>query len=378
MPASRLRPFRFPTIALACMALAGCQLWPFNRQDAEAPSRPPAEQAPKGREAPTADSVGRAMSLLQNGEEEQAEALLSRILERRPGDATAKLLLAQIRQPPEELLGESYEEIEVRPGDSLSAIAGRTIDNELLFYSLARLNNVEVPRLLRPGQTLRVPRVEEALREQVEQAGDVSASEVAEPTAPPKLQETARRLIERERHSQAYALLLSAARAGKLEGGGDRLLAQASVALAREACEEDDPERARKILDQASPWLGGEAEAGDFARQQAHVRARFALGEAERALARGDHAAAYETLVAAREQTDDLGETHGSRLERLEAALVEYYHDGAFSAWRDQQVEQAIELWERVVRIDPGFEPALRYLERARTVRQKLEALPED
>lgn len=377
MSVFRSRALRLLTIAFACLALAGCQLWPFKQGDAESPPRPHAEGAPTAGDAPSADPVAQAMTLLQDGEEAEAEALLSRILEQRSGNATVKLLLAQIRQPPEELLGDSYEEIEVRPGDSLSAIAGRTIDNELLFYSLARLNGIEVPRLLRPGQTLRVPRVEEELRKRVEQAGEVS-EEVAESADAPELQETARRLIERERHSQAYALLLSAARAGKLEGEGDGLLARASVALARQACEEDDPERARRILDQASPWLGGEAEAGDFARQQVHVRARFALGEAERALARGDHGAAYETLLAARERAGDLGETHGPRLERLEAALVEYYHDGAFSAWRDQRVEQAIELWERVVRIDPGFEPALRYLERARTVRQKLEALPED
>lgn len=375
MPEYRSQPARLLTITCACLVLAGCQLWPFEQQGEEAP--PPARPVPEATGATVTDSVERAMTLLQDGEASQAEALLDRLLEKRPGDATAKLLLAQIRQPPEELLGESFESIEVRPGDSLSAIAGRTIDNELLFYSLARLNGIEVPRLLRPGQVLRVPRVEEALREQVDQAEKTAASDIRAQDEP-KLQETVQSLVDRERYSQAYALLLSAARAGKLERDGDRLLATAAVALAGDACREDDPESARKILDQASPWLGTDAATGDFARQQAHVRARFALGEAEAALARGEHGAAFDTLIAARALTGDLVETHGPRLKRLEVALVEYYHDAAFSAWRDQRVEQSIELWERVVGIDPGFEPALRYLERARRARRELEALEED
>ncbi|MEE4304556.1 MAG: LysM domain-containing protein [Wenzhouxiangella sp.] len=376
-------PARVLVILLTCLALAGCQLWPFKRPDG-AEERPPG-QAGTGSEseaARSADSIGRAMTLLQNGEEERAERMLAAILEGSPGSPTAKLLLAQIRQPPEELLGESFEELEVRPGDSLSAIAGRTIDNELLFYSLARLNGIEVPRLLRPGQRIRVPVVEPVDTDEAAPAVKTAMQE-ADASDPPQvraraeseLPATARRLMERGRHRQAYALLLSAARAGKLQSEGDALLARAAVALARSACREDDPGQALKALNQASPWLGASAEAGDFVRQRRHVEARLSLDRAEQALARGDHGGAFDAVVSARDLADDLRETHGPRLERLETALVEHYHDGGLSAWRDQQVERSIELWERVVTIDPAFEPAVRYLERARRAREELKAL---
>ncbi len=374
-------PARVLVIVLTCLALAGCQLWPFKRTDGA--EEPPPGQAGAGSESEadrSADSVGRAMTLLQNGEEARAERMLAAILEDSPGSPTAKLLLAQIRQPPEELLGESFEELEVRPGDSLSAIAGRTIDNELLFYSLARLNGIEVPRLLRPGQRIRVPVVEQTdeaapAAETAMQEADASDSPQVRARAEAELPATARRLMERERYRQAYALLLSAARAGKLQAEGDALLARAAVALARSACREDDPGQALKALNQASPWLGASAEAGDFVRQRRHVEARLSLDRAEQALARGDHGAAFDAVVSARDLADDLRETHGPRLERLETALVEHYHDGGLSAWRDQQVERSIELWERVVTIDPAFEPAVRYLERARRAREELKAL---
>lgn len=360
-------------IVLACLVLASCQLWPFKRQEGGGEQPRAAEET-----TPAAGSIGQAIALLQEGREARAQVLLVEILERNPGSSTAKLLLAQIRQPPEELLGDSFEEIEIRPGDSLSAIAGRTVDNELLFYALARLNEIEVPRLLRPGQRIRVPAVKAMDTEMIEDAAK-DASALDQPNQQPReqgeLTATAGDLMQREHYRQAYALLLSSARAGKLEADGDALLASAAVALARAACRRDDPEQALKMLNQASPWLSTSAEEGRFADQRSHVEARLDLGRAEQALAQGEHAAAFELLLHVRELAVDLRQTHGRKLEDVENALVEYYHDGAVSAWRDQKVGLSIDLWERVVRIDPDFEPALRYLERARRARRELQAL---
>lgn len=381
MPTYRLTLVQAAIIVTTCLALTGCQLWPFKQQGEDTPPQPPSAEVRESDPGPAADSINQAMTLLQDGQEARAEDMLSRLLAQRPDHPTARLLLAQIRQPPEELLGESFEEIEVHPGDSLSAIAGRSINNELLFYALARLNDIDVPRLLRPGQKLLVPRLEpvEAVEEEAQDT-ESPAAEAQSVLAQDEdtLQETARRLIRSERHSQAYALLLSAARADKLSQPGNALLAEASVALARAACDEDDPERALRVLNQASPWLGASADGGEFARQRNHVDARLSLGDAERALASGEHDAAFNALMIAREKTADLRETHRQRLEQVESVLGEHYHDGALSAWRDQQVDLSIELWSRVVRINPEFEPAIRYLERARRARRELQSMEED
>lgn len=368
-------------LGLACLLFAGCQLWPFEPKAEE-----PATSASSARGADdgplvTTDSIGLALTLLQDGAEERAEEMLEDLLADDPGDATARLLLAQIRQPPEDLLGESFEVIEIEAGDSLSAIAGRTIDNELLFYSLARLNDIDIPRLLRPGQRIRVPSKQPAQPEDAGEASPERSEQAPEAEQGPEnngeLGKTAASLIERERYNQAYALLLSAARAGNLRDTDRALLARSSVALARAACREDDPERARKMLDQALPWLGAEGESSEFVRQRDHVEARLTLGEAEQALARGEHANAFDALLIARDLDAGLRETHRQRLERLESVLGEHYHGNALTAWRDQQVDRAVELWDRVVRINPQFEPAIRYLERARRAQRKLRSLEE-
>ncbi len=358
-----------------CLLVAGCQLWPFEREAEE--SADAGRDTGAGQVVMT-DSIGLAMTLLQDGAEERAEEMLAGIVAEDPGNATARLLLAQIRQPPEELLGESFEEIEVRAGDSLSAIAGRTIDNELLFYSLARLNDIDVPRLLRPGQRIRVPSAPSVRPDAAGDEAPAESGQAPEPEGNVELGETAASMIERERFSQAYALLLSAARAGKLREADRALLARSSVALSRAACREDDPERARKVLNQALPWLGAVAESGEFVRQRNHVDSRLALGEAERALVRGEHAQAFDALLLARDLDDDLRETHRQRLERVESVLGEHYHGDALTAWRDQRVDRAVELWDRVVRLDPEFEPAIRYLERARRAQRELRSLDDD
>lgn len=378
MPTRRLSLLRWPTLAITCLLLVGCQLWPFKQLADEPP--PVAEEAAVEEEpGEAAASIEEAMTLLQNGEEAQAEAMLEKIAQERPGNATTRLLLAQIRRPPEELLGDSYAEVEVRAGESLSAIAGRTINNELLFYSLAKLNGIEVPRLVQPGQRLKVPLIAPEAAIEPDAEPDTAPAEQARPGSrdPDQLELTARQLIDRERYSQAYALLLSTARAGRLDESGQALLAEAAVALSQVAEREGDPELAAKHLRQALPWLDDVEDHEAFARQRRHLDAGRRLVEAERLLARGEQAAAFDALMAARELDEELARAHGQKLARLEAALGEYYHDLAVSAWRDQNVDQAVELWDRVVRINPGFEPAIRYLERARRAQRQLKNLDE-
>jgi hypothetical protein len=79
------------------------------------------------------------------------------MLRRQPGDGVATQLLAQIDTDPHVLLGrESYSYV-LRPGETLSTVAQRALGNPMLFYALARYNNIAVPSSAAPGQTIQVP-----------------------------------------------------------------------------------------------------------------------------------------------------------------------------------------------------------------------------
>lgn len=56
----------------------------------------------------------------------------------------------------------------------------------------------------------------------------------------------------------------------------------------------------------------------------------------------------------------------------LRKQLVSVYHQRAIVLYRDQQLDQAISLWNRVLAIEPDFEPATVYRTRALELKQRL------
>ncbi|QOC21153.1 LysM peptidoglycan-binding domain-containing protein [Wenzhouxiangella sp. AB-CW3] len=250
---------RMLLMVMSIMMLAACQLFEQRRWEPEPEPEPATAEEPE-----QLDQLDQALVLLQDGDPEMAEELLTELLSERGDHGLARLLLRQIREAPESLLGETHREILVEPGDTLSELAARHAGNGMLFYSLARLNSIERPRLLQPGQLLKVP------------ADTESAEDVPIEAA----------LIDHE--------------------------SEVTPEIVPEA--HDEPE--------AVP-----------------------------------EAAVSESLSEAR------------------ANEVEHYHDRALRAWREQDVEAAVADWERVLELDPGFRPAEVYLERAREVLRRLEAL---
>lgn len=59
----------------------------------------------------------------------------------------------------------------------------------------------------------------------------------------------------------------------------------------------------------------------------------------------------------------------------LRARLVSACHERAIVLYRDQQLEPAIALWDRVLTIDPGYEPAVAYRARAKELQRRLRKL---
>ena len=75
----------------------------------------------------------------------------------RPDNSIARHLLSQIDTDPRALLGTQSYSYTLRQGETLSTVAGRTLGNPMLFYALARYNNIAVPSSVMPGQTIQVP-----------------------------------------------------------------------------------------------------------------------------------------------------------------------------------------------------------------------------
>ncbi len=104
------------------------------------------------------ERVRLAVELLGEGDAARAEVELRAALQDRPDYGAAQRLLEQIAANPRELLGDTARPYTVQPGETMSALAERYLGDPLLFYALARYNDLQAPNRLSAGQRLMIPR----------------------------------------------------------------------------------------------------------------------------------------------------------------------------------------------------------------------------
>lgn len=345
-------------IISALLLLAGCQLFEPRPTEPPAPEPEPPPAPVEIEPEPEQDPpLVRAIDLLQDGDEESAAGLLAELVEAGEGGTLAERLLRQVREPPEALLGYEFVEVTVQPGQSLSQLAKQYAGDPMMFHSLARLNDIERPRLLTPGMVIRVPVIGVEIDEE---ATDEEHSVV----------DRARVLAENGELPEALELLIEAAGTDELSEPGRAYLVELGLSEFERHLEVGNWQAADAALEKVEPWaMGREMET------IRHGRDRIAAELAFRVAGHTDDNGRKRELLI---QAVDLDPDHQAARRALIAHgvdLVDHYHDRALKAWRDQDVETAVQLWERVVEIDPEFRPARIYLERAQELLERLESM---
>lgn len=309
--------------------------------------------------AEQAFSHARVMELLHEGRADQAATMLRTRLEAVPDDNGARQLLEQIESPPAELLGDTSFQYEVQPGESLSVLAQRFLGNYRLFFALARYNEITKPSMLQAGQMIRVP------------------SDYWDGPKP------SREPLDRE--IRARELLASGQPREAMDLYGDvepDTLGQDELALLGTAY--------RRWITQAL----NEGDYGDAGARLARTR-RQAPGDgswedwlnsmdkravAEPAYREGLAQRERDPVAAARSFKQALDADPGhvqarNALSALRTETVPEMHRRAVILYRHQLLEEAIELWEQALSIDPDYQPAQGYLARADELRRRLETL---
>jgi tetratricopeptide (TPR) repeat protein len=85
-------------------------------------------------------------------------------------------------------------------------------------------------------------------------------------------------------------------------------------------------------------------------------------GQAQQALSRMDEALRVDPRLR----------PTGAEAASLRSRLLDSYHEQAVVLYRDQQLDKAIALWNRVLAIAPDYEPAVAYRARALELKQRL------
>lgn len=343
-------------------------------------TEPPATDTDAAVESPPVEpaepySYERAFVLLFEGQAERAERMLEAHLEASPGDDQARYVLRQIQADPAAYLGESSFEYEVKPGESLSVLAQRFLGTYRLFFILARYNDIDTPSLLSAGQVLRIP------DNYTEKAAAGTAGARPVPIEPG---ETA---ISRQsldggtpgasQQEPAPEEILAKYAGTEVNALGREETATLGAAYRRwvdEALVRGDAGEAGDRLAEAEGRAPANGRWNDWLDDmKPRVTAEVAYQEGLE-LRKVEPAAAAQAFHRALDADPDHGGARAA-LDELRQDTVPRLHQEAVILYRNQELDEAIDIWDQILAINSEFEPARGYRTRALELRRRLEEL---
>lgn len=418
-----MRRIRLVSLGAVVVLLGGCETAGQRAdQDLEAavaaPSAPEAVIQPEEGLSPR-ERLRRAIKLLGVGQAATARAELEAYLIEVPESRIATALLEQIGADPEASLGREHFLYVMRAGDSLSTVAKEYLGDALSFYLLARYNGIENPSLIKAGRRIKIPGTRPAGAAQrtatesqgaaqprvVPEAtpaatGDVAATTMAaappvteaaaavevpsQPETPPAepkrgrheaLYEDAERLSAKGNVKRAINLLEE----GLIEAPGNEKISQALVAgymnYATDLATRGKYPDARRALRRAQDLdPGNQALSGQLANidRQEDAERFYLMGV--RSLDDGDKLQAYAAFVKAVEMSPQHARAQ-RQAKSLRPTVAQIYHRRAMEAFRRQDLDQALQIWDKVLQIEPNHGPATLYRAQALDLNKRLQDL---
>ncbi|MFK7828584.1 MAG: LysM peptidoglycan-binding domain-containing protein [Congregibacter sp.] len=230
-------------------------------------------------------------------------------------------MLRQIDTAPKDYFPPEYREVVLETGQSLSTIAKNYLGSAVQFHALAKYNGIERPRRVVPGQIVRVPLTTEALEifAGLDDGLDASQADNSSSDEP-----------------AADGDLISGTPSGTDSLGGDGSAAEV----------------VGKVLVPESGSIASDVNLPEGAELDASITSLAT--DAENALI----------------------ELETEAPEDVPAPLdVDALHRRAITAYRSQDLDTAIALWDEILEADPGYESARLYRSQAKTLKKRLKSL---
>jgi hypothetical protein len=156
--ALRVSPSRLVIASLLALSLAACATTePAGVAIVKPQAQPPARKPAAGKPVVVSANVDTALQLLVAGKPDEARPILMAALKANPANDMARKLISQIDTDPKVLLGAKSYPYKAKAGDTASALAERFLGDPLMFYALARYNDLDPPSQPLDGRTVMIP-----------------------------------------------------------------------------------------------------------------------------------------------------------------------------------------------------------------------------
>jgi tetratricopeptide (TPR) repeat protein len=288
--------------------------------------------------------------LQQEGRFSEARRLFLATLRLDPDHGGALETLASKKRLPTH---QEYVVHTLQPGETLSKIAAMYYGDPAKFHLIARFNQIQDARLVRVGQEIKVPSLDGRMTETPDQKG-LEPNEKEIPRgywhwSSVEAEQTERRMpAEMAKAEEGYQI------AGYRELGAE---------LLREGRRQEALFELIKVL---SVYPDDE-EAANYA-----CDASFELGMLK--FQAKDYLAAREYFAASLRYRKDCRQSH-ALLKESEELFKELHYKKGIEHYGKEQLGEAIKAWERVQSLDPKYKRVDTYIEKAKEIQEKLEAL---
>ncbi|MBI3774289.1 MAG: tetratricopeptide repeat protein [Gammaproteobacteria bacterium] len=318
------------------------------------------------------DHLQSAVNALQAGQEANAKSELAIVLRQDPENKMARSLLAQIQTDPAKYFSgpESFN-YTLQPGDTLTSIAQRFLDEPLKFYILARFNGINDSSRLAPGRVIKVPgrkpggnpvaaATEDPPKGSAARGGEESRTQLA------------RRFYDAGKYQQAIEAL-SGSGAGNNEARD--LLSLSYGKYAEELAQNENLIDAQSVLENAVALQPGNDKLRKQLKQvqkQREIERLYKSGT--ESMVAGDNDKALEIFNAVL-KLDPKHEPTKQHIASINAFVVETMHKDAMVEYGKQNLDQAIALWDRVLAMSPSHANAKLYRARAIDLKSRLQKM---
>lgn len=298
-------------------------------------------------------SIGDTIALLEQGDDKTAKQSLLYLLSTDPDDKTAKRLLSQIIEDPVKRYGSDYFNYTVKPGESFALLAKRYLGHSLEFYGLSRYNNINNPSSIYAGQIVRIPK---------------SKQYPAPDSITQKIQ-TLKKLLDSHQHTAALTLAFQGTpilqNTAKNRQLINRTLQQYMESLTTPEQLVNAESTLSSYIHPSNPYNTA------IKRTIKAISYRLLLSQSHASTLQKDYDSAYQLIIKAK----GLKQKQTALAKTIINSITEAYHRTAVLYFRDQDLERAIHLWDKILKIDPEHESAKIYRSRATELNLRLKNL---